>query len=89
MKRKIYNKLLEWKNSSNPKPLMVLGVRQSGKTYIINEFCKNEFKHYVYVNLFEQDNIIELYNSNLTSDEKFAQLKVLLNFSLLNWNNVC
>ena len=81
MKRKIYNDLLEWKNNEvNKKPLMVLGVRQSGKTYIIDEFCKNEFKHYVYINLLEQENIIELYNSNLTSDEKFAQLKVLLNF---------
>ena len=83
MKRKIYNDLLEWKNNEvNKKPLMVLGVRQSGKTYIIDEFCKNEFKHYVYINLLEQDNIIELYNSNLTSDEKFAQLKVLLNFDI-------
>ena len=64
MKRKIYEKLLDWKNNELKKPLMILGVRQSGKTYIINEFCKNEFEHYIYVNLFEQDNVIELYNSN-------------------------
>lgn len=61
---------------------MVLGVRQSGKTYIINEFCKREFKNYLYVNLLEQDNIIELYNSNLTSLEKYNRLKILLNFDL-------
>ena len=67
MKRQIYNNLLEWKNNeTNKKPLMVLGVRQSGKTYIIDEFCKNEFTNYIYINLLEQDNIIELYNSNLT-----------------------
>ena len=88
MKRKIYQKLLDWKNNELKKPLMILGVRQSGKTYIINEFCKNEFEHYIYVNLFEQDNVIELYNSNLTSDEKFAQLKVLLNFDLEQKNSV-
>ena len=83
MKRKIYEKLISWKNNErNIKPLMILGVRQSGKTYIIKEFCKNEFDNYVYVNLFEQDNIINLYNSSLTSDEKFTQLKVLLNFDL-------
>ena len=83
MKRKIYNELLNWKNNTkNVKPLMVLGVRQSGKTYIINEFCKNEYKNYIYVNLFEQDNIVELYNTNLTSDEKFNRLKVLLDFDL-------
>lgn len=81
MKRKIYDELLKWKNNNdNVKPLMILGVRQSGKTYIINEFCKNEYSNYVYVNLFENTNVIELYNSNLTSIEKFNRLKLLLDF---------
>lgn len=51
--------------------LIILRVRQSGKTYIIDKFCRKEFEHYIYINLFEQNNIIELYNSNLTSYEKF------------------
>lgn len=73
LKRKIYDELLNWKNdSANIKPLMVLGVRQSGKTYILDEFCKKEYENYAYVNLFENDSVIELYNSKLTSDEKFA-----------------
>ena len=81
MKRKIYEELLKWKNNvDNVKPLMILGVRQSGKTYIVNEFCKNEYSNYVYINLFENTNVIELYNSNLTSIEKFNRLKLLLNF---------
>lgn len=83
MKRKIYKELLSWKETqNNKKPLMVLGVRQSGKTYIINEFCHNEYKNYIYVNLFEQDDIVALYNSDLTSDEKYNRLKILLNFDL-------
>ena len=81
MKRKIYDELLRWKKNNN-KPLMVLGVRQCGNTYIINEFCKNEYKNYIYVNLFEQENIVNLYNSSLNSDEKFKQLKVLVDFDL-------
>ncbi len=81
MKRKIYDELIKWKNNTNNlKSLMILGVRQCGKTYIINEFCKNEFKNYKYVNLLKEDNIIELYNSNLTSNEKYKRLKILLNF---------
>ena len=81
MKRKVYDELLKWNNNNN-KPLMILGVRQCGKTYIINEFCKNEYKNYIYVNLFEQENIVKLYNSSLNSDEKFKQLKVLIDFDL-------
>lgn len=89
MKRKIYDELLKWKNNTdNVKPLMVLGVRQSGKTYIINEFCKNEYSNYVYVNLFENINVIELYNSNLTSIEKFNRLKLLLDFDFENEDTI-
>mgnify|MGYP003306517195 CR=1 FL=1 len=49
-----------------------------------NEYYETQnqkFKNYIYVNLFESDTLINLYNnSSLTSSEKFAQLKVLLNF---------
>lgn len=83
MKRKIYAKLLEWKNNTrNVKPLMVLGVRQSGKTYIIEQFCKNEYQNYKYVNLLENDTIKNLYESDLDSNEKYLRLKAILKFDL-------
>ncbi len=80
MKRKIYNDLLEWKNTKNFKPLMVLGVRQCGKTYIIEEFCKNEFKHYKKINLLQDSDVVKLYASDDSSDKKYNDLKILLNF---------
>ena len=81
MKRKIYNQLLEWKDKKeNKKPLMLLGVRQCGKTHIIDEFCKNEFKYYKKVNLFNDTNIIELYKSNLSSDQKYKEFKINIDF---------
>ena len=67
MKRKIYNELLNWKNTNIQKPLMVIGARQIGKTYIINEFCKNEFKDYVYINLLEQTEIIKIFEANISN----------------------
>lgn len=83
MKRKIYYELVKWKNNTNNiKPLMILGVRQCGKTYIINEFCKNEFANYISINLLDNKEVIELYNSNLNSDEKFNRLKLLLDFDI-------
>ena len=80
MKRKIYNNLLEWKNKNNFKPLVVLGVRQCGKTYIIEEFCKNEFKYYKKINLFKDSKVTELYKSNKNSDQKYQELKLLIDF---------
>ena len=80
MKRKIYNDLINWKNSKTFKPLMVLGVRQCGKTYIIDKFCKNEFSNYKKVNLLENPDVIQLYKSNSSSDKKYSDLKLLLDF---------
>ena len=83
VKRKIYAKLLDWKNNTrNKKPLMVLGVRQAGKTYIIEQFCKNEYQNYKYVNLLENDIIKNLYESDLDSNEKYLRLKAILKFDL-------
>ena len=83
VKRKIYAKLLDWKNNTrNIKPLMVLGVRQAGKTYIIEQFCKNEYQNYKYVNLLENDIIKNLYESDLDSNEKYLRLKAILKFDL-------
>ena len=38
MERKITNTLLEWKKDPEKKALVIIGARQIGKTYIINEF---------------------------------------------------
>ena len=61
MKRKIYEKLVDWKNNNIDKPLMVIGARQVGKTYIIKRFCENEFSNYVYINLFEYEDLVEIF----------------------------
>ena len=81
MKRKIYTDLLNWKKKEEfIKPLMLLGVRQCGKTHIIEEFCKNEYKHYKKINLFNDTNVVKLYESNLNSDQKYNELKVIIDF---------
>ena len=54
MERKIYNDLLNWKNSNDRKPLILQGPRQVGKTYITNLFGSREYANVVYCN-FEQD----------------------------------
>jgi Predicted ATPase (AAA+ superfamily) len=54
MKRDLYKKLLEWKNSPRRKPLILQGARQVGKTYLLELFGKQEFSNYIYLN-FEQD----------------------------------
>ena len=78
MYRKIYQDLLNWKNSNIEKPLMIIGARQIGKTYIIDEFCKKEFKEYIYINLLEQTEIIKIFKEEINTAEKFNRMKIYL-----------
>jgi len=55
MKRFIMDKLIEWKNRSDRKPLILRGARQVGKTYILNSFGNNNYNDVAYFN-FDHDN---------------------------------
>ena len=81
MKRKIYNKLLDWKNRGMEKPIMIIGARQVGKTYIVRKKKKNEFENYIEINLLDHPEIVELYTQQISSDEKFIRLCANLNIN--------
>lgn len=53
LKRTVYQKLMEWKESEKQTTLEVTGARQVGKTYIIKKFAEENFKNVIYINLFE------------------------------------
>ena len=59
MKRFLYDELLRWKESPDRKPLILEGARQVGKTWLLDEFGKNEYESYIKINC---DNNTELEN---------------------------
>lgn len=79
MKRKFYNILMDWKEKNINTPLMVVGARQIGKTYIIDEFCKNEFEDYIYINLMEKQSIVKMFEENSDFETKVRKLELELN----------
>ncbi len=66
MKRKIYDYLLQWKEKADRKPLIVNGARQVGKTYILQEFGKQEYNNYVIVNLETDKALVEKFEESIT-----------------------
>lgn len=62
MIRKEYENLLKWKSRKSRKPLLVLGVRQCGKTYLIKEFGSNEFEDVAYCNFDGNEGIKTIFN---------------------------
>ena len=54
LKRKIEKTLIQWKEENGHNPLVVMGIRQCGKTFIVTEFAKSHYKYVVYVNFVKQ-----------------------------------
>ena len=50
LRRKIEKDLLRWKNTPRHNPLVIMGIRQCGKTFIVQEFAKKHYSSVVYVN---------------------------------------
>ena len=77
MKRKIYQQLLQWKNSKDRKPLMVLGARQVGKTWIMRHFGENEYAKMVYVNCEDEPRIKQLFDLDYNIDRILITLQAI------------
>lgn len=64
MERSIMKDLVAWKNRADRKPLILLGARQIGKTYILKEFGKREFKNVAYINCDNNAMVQDLFASD-------------------------
>ena len=73
MERSIYNKLVEWKNKRNHKPLILNGARQVGKTYILQEFGKREYKKLAFFSLDRNQKAAEVFEKGGTTARMFTQ----------------
>ena len=75
MKRKISKWLSEWKTNPKRMPLIINGARQVGKTYIIKQFGKEEYKHILYLNLEIEDNFCKFLETELSPDKIIQYLE--------------
>ena len=78
LKRKIEKRLVEWKNTSGRKPLIVKGCRQCGKTFSVLKFAKENYKHVVYLNFFENPDYSSVFAGALDVDTIVMMLSALL-----------
>ena len=65
MKREMYYKLIEWKKRSNKKPLIIFGSRQVGKTYLVEEFAKENYEYFYSINFEFDKSAQSLFSGNL------------------------
>lgn len=87
MKRKIYSQLVEWKQTEKGKSaLLIEGVRRIGKSYIVEEFAKNEYDSYILIDFNHADaEVIALFENYATRlDMLFQMLSLHYNVQLKN-----
>lgn len=76
MKRTAIAQLTTWKNSQNRKPLVIRGARQVGKTWLMKEFGKQEFKNFVYINFDSNPDMANLFEGSLQIPRLIAGLQI-------------
>lgn len=77
MERKIYQDLLRWKNSATRKPLVLLGARQVGKTWIMRHFGESEYDKVVYVNCDDMAEAKHLFDTDYDIDRILLALQAI------------
>lgn len=78
LQRKITQRLIDWKNTSDHKPLIIKGCRQCGKTFSVMDFAKKYYKNVIYLNFFENPDYASVFAGSLEIDNIIMLLSALL-----------
>ena len=89
-KRKIYSKLLNWKNESNGNTaLLIEGARRIGKSTVVEEFGKNEYESYILIDFATASKTVkELFEDISDLDYLFLQLQLQYKVDLHERNSL-
>ena len=78
LKRKIYQTLLDWKNTKRNECLLIKGARQVGKSFIIREFGRENYKSFIELNFYQHPEFISIFDGDLTPDEIYKRISLQL-----------
>lgn len=83
-KRKLYDRLLEWKHVQNGKTaILIEGARRVGKSTLVEQFAKNEYESYILIDFNEaSEEVKSLFDNLVNKDFIFLQLQSIYNVIL-------
>jgi hypothetical protein len=76
MKRKIMDKLRAWKSQATRKPLVLMGARQVGKTFILKKFGSQEYQNTIYLNFEDNPKLCKLFEASLDTQVILKALSI-------------
>ena len=89
MKRNAIEKLKEWKNSADRKPLVLRGARQVGKTWLMKEFGRSYYENFVYFNFDEEDELKSVFEVNKNPQRIVELLSMIAGKKILPEKTLC
>ena len=82
MERTLIHELLVWKEKENRKPLILKGVRQCGKTYLLKDFGNRYYDTVAYFNFEETDSLISVFEKDYDTKRIILELELFLGKSI-------
>ena len=82
MERTLIHELLVWKEKENRKPLILKGVRQCGKTYLLKDFGNRYYDNVAYFNFEETDSLISVFEKDYDTKRIILELELFLGKSI-------
>ena len=83
LKRKAYDKLVDWKNRKKKPALFIYGARQIGKTTLIREFAKEYYENFVEINFILDDNAKLIFSGKYDADTIITNLTAYVRKALV------
>ena len=91
LERKITKVLLDWKNNTivKKKALVIKGLRQIGKTFIVKQFAKENYENQIYINFKNNDDLKSVFEENLNVDRILMDLSAKMpNIKLIPYKTI-
>lgn len=82
MYRTAIEQLRQWKLRPNRKPMVLLGARQVGKTWLMKEFARTDYSKSVYINFEEEDALQHLFENNFDIDRILKSIELRFQVSV-------
>ncbi|MEA5429249.1 ATP-binding protein [Arcicella lustrica] len=82
MLRSLYKDLINWKNSTNRKPLILQGARQVGKTWLMKNFGKAEFENTIYLNFESSERLKNIFLVDFDIKRIIATIEIEVGYKI-------
>ena len=83
LQRKALKTLKQWKTTPDHKPLLIRGARQTGKTWLVNEFANGQYDNIVSVDFMQRPSLSGIFEQDLDPQRIIRQLELAANQRIL------